>query len=119
MKPPLQGFSLRGTRLEQMETLRDGGLYSPLLQAELRQIGAYLRVIDPQTGQALLTPAEVQDLLIDTEGRLTDERRTRLAAEERLIDERRTRLAAEERAAYAEEALRQALERLGEQRPPT
>ena len=126
LDPRLQGFVLNGKRLERMATEPDGSIYSPLLGAELRQVGEFLRVIDPATGFPLLTPDETRERLTNTEGRLvtTQERLSdaegRLSdAEARLGDERRTRQAVEERAAYTEEALRQALARLGEQRPPT
>ncbi len=111
LDPPLQGFALEGKRLEAMGTLPSGSIYSPLLGAELRQVGAYLRVIDLETGQPLLTPDE-------TRVHLRDETRARLAVEERLSNERRARLAAEESAASMGETLRRALERLGEQAPP-
>ncbi len=111
LDPPLQGFALQGTRLEPLAMEPGGSLYSPLLGAELRQVGAFLRVIDPATSVPFLTPDETRERLSTVEGRLSD-------TEGRLSDERRTRVAAEERAAYAEDALRRALERLGEQAPP-
>jgi len=78
---------------------------SPLLGAELRPVGIYLRIIDPATGLPFRTADE--------------ERHDRIAAEGRAALEEQGRLAAEERAARAEAALRDALARLADRQPPT
>ncbi len=110
--------------MEPIKTLAGGSLYSPLLGAELRQVGEFLRVIDPTTGLPFLTPMETQERLTDTEGRLTDvqgrltdakeqlslEKRGRLVMQEQLSEEKQARLA-------MEETLRDALARLAERNP--
>ncbi len=105
LDPPLQGFARQGERLEPLATRQGGALYSPLLGAELRQVGASLRVIDPQTGEPLLTAMEVQEQWADTREQLA-------GAREQLNHEKRARLA-------AEEALQAALARLAAIEPPS
>jgi len=65
----------------------DGRVVSPLLGAELRVVGTYLRVVDPRTGEPMLMTEE--------------ERRARIAAEMDAAAERRARREAE---AWAREA---------------
>ena len=85
----------------------DGRVVSPLLGAELRVVGTYLRVVDPRTGEPMLMTAE--------------ERQARIAAELDAATERRARRTAEARAAAAEAradgeaAARRAAEALAQQ----
>ncbi len=115
MDPPFLGYELRGERLEQMPALPGGGIYSPLLGAELRPVamgqserrpvGVWLRVIDPATGQPIpIAEEEHRDLLM-ARSLLLQEEQARRAAEERASDETQARRAAEERARQAEETL--------------
>ncbi len=98
LSPPFRGYIRQGDALEPMAPRSNGAIASPLLGAELRQVGVYLRVIDPATGLPIRTPDE--------------ERHDRRVAEERALLEERARLAAEDRAARAEAALREALAKL-------
>jgi Uma2 family endonuclease len=102
LSPSFQGYIRRGDALEPMTPRSSGAIDSPLLGAELRQVGIYLRVIDPATGLPIRTADE--------------ERHDRRVAEERALLEEQARLAAEDRAARAEAALREALAKLGEER---
>jgi Uma2 family endonuclease len=91
MEPPFVGYALRGGRLERRAALPGGGIRSPLLGAELRQVGIYLRVIDPATDEPFPEPDE--------------ERRDRLIAENRaLVAEDRVLAAVEEARAAAAHA---------------
>lgn len=109
LDPPLQGFALKGTRLEPMETLPGGSIYSPLLGAELRQVGEFLRVIDPQNGSVIMTAEEDRRVRIATQGQLAAAQEQLADAQEQLAATEEARVAAEERAARAEEMLRDAL----------
>ncbi len=72
--------------------LPTGAVVSPLLGAELRPVGIYLRAIDPATGLPFRTADE------ERRDRIAAEERVRLLAMERTSEEQ-GRLAAEERAA--------------------
>lgn len=111
-----RGYIRRGDALEPMAAESNGAIVSPLLGAELRQIGIYLRVIDPATGVPIRTPNEERHDRRVAEERALLEEQARLAAEERALSEERARLAAEERAARAEAALREALAKLDDAR---
>lgn len=76
LRPRFQGFELVGDRLEPLSYLPDGGIFSPLLGAELRVMGQWLRVIDPRTGLPVPRPHE-----LDTAQRAAEERAA--TAEER------------------------------------
>ncbi len=129
MAPPFLGFERRGERMEPLPRLASGGIYSPLLGAELRPLaigqserrpaGVWLRVIDPATGRPIpIMDEEHRDLeeareqLTDTREHLTEEAHARLAAEEAW-------LAAEERAARAEAALQALLADVGRRQDPS
>jgi Uma2 family endonuclease len=111
------GYELRVGRMEPLQYLPSGGIASPLLQAELRPEGQYLRVLDLQTGQPIPTAGEIEDLYEAARTRLDQVEQARREADVRAAREAEERQAAEERARQAEEALRAALARLQEQGP--
>jgi Uma2 family endonuclease len=125
------GYELREGRMEPLQYLPSGGIASPLLEAELRPVDQYLRVIDLQTDQSLPTVGEIEDwyetsqMLLDREAQARQraewqaaiEEQARREAEEHAAREAEARQAAEERARQAEEALRDALTRLQERGP--
>ncbi len=126
-----RGYELREGRMEPLERLPSRGIASPLLSAELRPVGQYLRVIDPRSEQAVPTIQQIEDWY-DTAHRLLDlemqarkladeraavERQARQLADERAAFEAQARQEAEERARRAEEAPRAALARLQQREP--
>lgn len=101
LNPPLQGYRLGEREYEWIEPSAEGALYSEELGLELRLEHGRLRLVDPKTGERLLTPAEAQA--------------ARRAAEAQAAAEAEARRAAEARAAQAEaelERLRAELARL-------
>jgi hypothetical protein len=101
LRPPLQGYRLREGEYERVLPGDQGELASQALSLELRVEEGQLRVVNPATGERLLTPAEVQVA-----------RRAEATA----------RQAAEARAALAEselERLRAELARLRGETPPS
>jgi len=140
MVPPLWAYARQGDTLAPLALLPTGAVVSPLLGAELRPVGIYLRIIDPATGLPFRTAdeerrdriAEEQARIaaegranteerarLAAEGRATLEEQARLAAEGRLALEEQARLVAEERVARAEAALHEALAKLADRQPPT
>jgi len=147
MAPPLRAYARQGDALLPLALLPTGAVVSPLLGAELRPVGIYLRIIDPATGLPFRTADEErrgriaeEQARIAAQGRADTEEQARLAverraevAEERADAEKRTRIAeertriavekraelAEERAARAEAALHEALTKLADRQPPT
>ncbi len=133
MRPRLRGYALRQDTLVDVPLLPTGGVWSPLLRAELRPThvpdtqwepeGTYLRVIDPATDEPIHVGEEVEQdyraarqQLTVAERQLTMAERQLDAAQERLVREEQARLAeqqariaAEQRAHAAEEALQQLL----------
>ncbi len=133
MRPRLRGYALRQDTLVDVPLLPTGGVWSPLLRAELRPThvpgtqwepeGTYLRVIDPATDEPIhvgeeveqdyraarqqLTMAERQ--LTMAERQLTMAERQLGAAQERLVREEQARLA-EQQARLAEQQARIAAE---------
>jgi len=96
LRPPLQGYRLVDGEYQRMRPTVEGALLSRVLGLELRLEDGHLRLVDPDTGERLLTPAEAHEA-----------RRVEAAA----------RHAAEERATQAEadlERLRAELTRLRE-----
>ncbi len=126
MDPPLRAYSRQGDTLAPLALLPGGGVASPLLRAELRPVGIYLRLIDPATGLPFRTPEEehrdrvaAQERADLAEERADAEKRVRIAEERtRIAVEKRAALA-EERAARAEAALQEALAKLADRQPPT
>jgi len=121
MDPVVQGFERRGDRLEPLPPTANGGVYSPLLRAELRPVtmgalgnrpaGVWLRVIDLATGQPIpLAEEEHNSLQVErlarqlAEQRANEEERARQLAEQRANEEGRARQLAEQRANEEERA---------------
>ena len=105
MDPVVQGFERRGDRLEPLPSTANGGVYSPLLRAELRPVamgalgirpaGVWLRVIDPTTEQPVPLAEEEHSSLQEERLAHAAAERARLVAEQRAGEEERARLAAE------------------------
>jgi len=113
LEPPLQGYRLVEGEYQRLEPTDEGALYSRELGLELRLEDGRLRLVDPATGERLLTPAEAQEA-----------RRAEAAARQAEAAARRAeaaaRRAAEERAAQLEaelERLRAELARLRGEKP--
>ncbi len=60
LRPPLQGYRLREGEYERVLSGDKGELASLALSFELRVEEGQLRVVNPATGERLLTPAEAQ-----------------------------------------------------------
>jgi len=99
LSPPLQAYRYEGGCPVALP-VTGGRVVSPLLGAELRVVGTYLRVVDPRTGEPMLMTEE--------------ERRARIAAELDAAAERRARRQAEARAGEAEARAGEAEARAGE-----
>jgi|SRR5262245_47435284 len=56
--PPLRGFRLRKKKYEAIRAGKDGSLWSGQLKVRVVQQGQKLRLIDPETGEFILTHAE-------------------------------------------------------------
>jgi len=126
-RPRLYAFTLQGKgmqtwRLEETALLPSGGVWSPILRAELRPVvtpdtewepaGVYLRVIDPTTGAPIRVGEEIrQDYQAAREQAQTAREQAQTAREqamglqEQLTREEMARQDAEERARRAEEEL--------------
>ncbi len=104
VQPALRGYGWVEGEWQRYELLPSGGLWSPLLGAELRVLpmgenewrpaGPWLRVLDPDTGEPIPGPDEQVHL----------EQQARLAAEDRADTEQQARLEAEDRADAQEQA---------------
>jgi len=60
LRPPLQGYQLHEGEYQRLPTAGEEGFTSQVLGLELRVESGRLRVVDPATGERLLTPAEAQ-----------------------------------------------------------
>lgn len=60
LQPPLQGYRLQEGEYQRLWPGGEGELPSQVLGLELRLEGGRLRVVNPVTGERLLTPAEAQ-----------------------------------------------------------
>jgi Uma2 family endonuclease len=60
LRPPLQGYRLQEGEYQRLLPSGEGELVSQVLGVELRVEAGRLRVVDPATGERLLTPAEAQ-----------------------------------------------------------
>src|SRR5215471_7168884 len=60
LRPPLQGYRLHEGEYQRLRPAGEEGLISQVLGLELRVEAGRLRVVDPATGERLLTPAELQ-----------------------------------------------------------
>jgi Uma2 family endonuclease len=119
LRPPLQGFRLADGEYEHIVGDRDVVLRSGALGLELRLENGRLRVVYPETGEPLLTPAEAYAARRVAEARADQEAVQRMVAEARAAQEAVQRQAAEDRAARAEAELvqlRAELERLRERK---
>lgn len=61
LQPPLQGYRLQEGEYQRLLPGGEGELASQVLDVELRMEAGRLRVVDPATGERLLTPAEAQE----------------------------------------------------------
>jgi len=109
--------------LEPLSLLASGGIYSTLLEAELRPMpikegvlrptGKWLRVIEARTGEPIpVTDQLRQDLETEQQARAEADRAL-IEAEQARAEADRARVEAEERAARAEAALRALLRQQG------
>lgn len=71
LEPPLQGFRLVNGRYQPINPATNG-LYSQQLNLYLQLDGKQLRLIDAQTGERLLSPAEAQAARRQAEAELAD-----------------------------------------------
>jgi Uma2 family endonuclease len=60
LRPPLQGYRLQEGEYQRIPSEGEGSLTSQALGLELRLEEGHLRLVNPVTGERLLTPAEVQ-----------------------------------------------------------
>jgi Uma2 family endonuclease len=60
LQPPLQGYQLQDGEYQRLQPDTEEKLTSQLLNLQLRIEAGHLRVIEPSTGERLLTPAEAQ-----------------------------------------------------------
>lgn len=133
LRPSLQGYRLEDEEYERIASEREFVLVSEALGLELRLENGRLRVVYPETGEPLLTPAEAYAARRVAEARVLEEAvqrqiaeaqavqeaAQRQAAESHAAQEAIQRQAAEDRAARAEAELiqlRAAMERLREQK---
>jgi hypothetical protein len=115
LQPPLQGYRLEGGEFQRIPPRDSGVLASQVLGLELRLEAGRLHVVQPASGERLLTPAEAQAARRAAEERVMQETAARRAAEAQAAQEAAARQAAETRAAQAEaelERLRAELTRL-------
>jgi len=111
MVPPLRAYARQGDTLAPLALLPTGAVVSPLLGAELRPVGIYLRIIDPATGLPFRTADEErrdriaeEQARIAAEGRADTEERARIAAQGRAALEEQARITAEHRVTLEEQA---------------
>jgi Uma2 family endonuclease len=105
LQPPLRAYHRVGSRLVEQALLPGQAIYSPLLGTELRVVGRWLRLIDPQTGESIPTAEEEHDALLEERAALLEERARAEMAEH-------AALSSATRAETAERALREALAEL-------
>ncbi len=116
MDPPFLGFALRDERMQPLPVRPGGGIYSALLQAELRPVamaeterrpgGTWLRIIDPATGRPVPLAEEEHRALEAAEQARAAAEQARAAAEQARAAAEQARAAAEERALHLEATLR-------------
>jgi hypothetical protein len=58
LQPPLQGYQLQQGEYQRMPPAAEGSVASQVLGLELQLEAGHLRVVNPVTGERLLTPAE-------------------------------------------------------------
>lgn len=112
LQPPLQAYGWDEGEWRRRDLLPSGGVWSPLLGAELRALpleesiyreaGVWLRIIDPMTGEPI--PLADEKVLREQEARMAAE--TLLMTEQQArIAEQQARIAAEARAQEGAERL--------------
>ena len=84
LQPPLRAYHREGATFVEQPLLPGLAVYSPALEAELRVIGQWLRLIDPATGQPVPIPEEDYQARLEAEALARQEARARLAAEQAL-----------------------------------
>ena len=99
--PPLRAYRYEGGRPVALP-VTGGRVVSPLLGAELRVVGMYLRVVDPRTSEPMLMSAEERQARIAAELDAAAERWARREAEARTREEAEARHTAEAMAREAE-----------------
>jgi Uma2 family endonuclease len=112
VRPYFRGYRLVDGELVELSPPANDAYYSPLLGAELRVIGQWLRVIDPATDAPLPIPEESEAARRVAEAQWQHEAAARRVAEEQWQHEAAARQAAETRERATEAALRQALAEL-------
>ena len=123
LQPPLQGYRLEEGDYQRLRSEPEAALTSQVLGLELRLEAGHLRVVNPATGERLLTPAEAQEARRAeaaarqaAEARAAHEISARQAAEARAAHEISARQAAEARAAQSEAELERLRAELARQR---
>ena len=106
LNPPLRAYRYEGGRPVSLPVAR-GRVRSPLLGAELRIVGMYLRVVDPRTGEPMLMTTEERRARIAAEMDAAAERHARRDAAARADEEAEARRGAEVRAREAEASARE------------
>jgi Uma2 family endonuclease len=120
LRPPLQGYRLEGSEYQRMESLGPETLMSEALGVALRLEANQLHLIDPTTGERLLSPAEAYKARRQeaaarqaAEAQAAQEAAARQAAEARLSQEVAARQAVEARMAHFEAELERLRDELG------
>jgi len=107
LRPPLQGFRLEGGEYQRLSSKGRDCFASDALGLDLQLEEGRLQVVQPATGERLLTPAEAQAARRAAEARANQEAMARQVAEARANQEATARQVAETRAAQAEAELEQ------------
>ncbi|MGH2345007.1 MAG: Uma2 family endonuclease [Chloroflexota bacterium] len=113
LSPYLRGFKLVSGHYEPLVQLSDGmGYRSPMLGTTLRVRGDWLRVIDPESGEPLLIPAELAAAHREAEERAAYQtERARRESERAQSEAQRAQSEAQRAYSEAERADREALAR--------
>lgn len=112
LDPPLRAFHRQESRLAPVALPPDLRVYSAALDADLRVVGRWLRLIDPRTGRPVPFPQEYHEALLLAEQEAQQQAQARRDAEHRAVQEAQARLAAEEHAQRTQAQLEAALEQL-------
>lgn len=81
LRPPLMAFRMTDEGYRQV---KEEPMVSQVLGLQLRVEGNFLRLVDPRTGEPLLTPLEAQEARRQAERRAAEEAEARRRAEEEL-----------------------------------
>ncbi|MBI3966982.1 MAG: Uma2 family endonuclease [Chloroflexi bacterium] len=104
LRPRLQGYRLAGESYERIES-SSGALLSMVLGLELRLEPSGLRLVDPATGQRLLSYGEIHAARQAAEEQAAAEAQARRTAKKQAEAEAQARRVAEERVAQVEAEL--------------